>query len=837
MNKRLVMWGTFLVVFLASVAGSYKFINTNNQDLTIELSAPTLPLVKMVVDSAEYNTLYGYTSQMDVSDVASYICPVGENRELYARIETLGAQVEEVGYEVRNNDGSRLIESGTLGWRENTPGVLDISVKMKDLIVAGEEYIFTLILNTDNYDKVCYYTRFVYNNDYDLSNQLQFVMEFHANTFDKEKVTEIATYMEPDKNRDNSSLAFVDIHSSASQIVWENLPVKRETEPDIYITYLQDNFGGYTLDYYVSSTVDGIEQPYHVVENFLVSSYGEKLYLLDYERTADAIFLYEGDMYQNDKINLSIQSKDIPVVESEDGNMAAFVVNGTLYYYDDNENKINYVYGFFDSVNSDERSTLFAHDIKILHVDESGSIYFMVYGYMNRGNHEGKTGVGMYTYNGRTKLVEEIGFYESTRSAVYVMQEAEELSFLSRQEKLYLCVDGNVVAYDINTGSTEVIIPYDEEQQLFISADHSCIVVKRGEKVEFRHLDTGLVREIQVFGDGEIIPQGFINNDFVYGIFEEKDSVLQSDGSYAQYMKEICIQDAEGKILKQYAAENILISKCNISGNQIVLDRVILKDGKATATTRDQIVASKKENDSYNNIVSALTESYQTIQQVELKNKIDTNTLEHVKAKEIFYEGMRRIPIETEKVRASCSVHNPWRVTTYVTDAGEAMRMAADIEGYALDAQGLVIWKKAATVVKNQIMAIELENATLERSSQNICLDIMLRQIGSPKDTLEELKQGMTCQQILSGTQGDYVLLDITGSDLTSMLYYTNQDIPIMVLYDSGEALLITGFNQFNVVVMDPVNKKLGYMSRSDASEMLETTENQVFTYYRKAVN
>ena len=79
--------------------------------------------------------------------------------------------------------------------------------------------------------------------------------------------------------------------------------------------------------------------------------------------------------------------------------------------------------------------------------------------------------------------------------------------------------------------------------------------------------------------------------------------------------------------------------------------------------------------------------------------------------------------------------------------------------------------------------------------------------------------------------------MDITGSSLEAMLYYTNQDIPIMVLYDSGEAILITGFNQFNIVVMDPLNKKLGYMSRSDAKEMLEETENQVFTYYRRKIN
>ena len=116
-------------------------------------------------------------------------------------------------------------------------------------------------------------------------------------------------------------------------------------------------------------------------------------------------------------------------------------------------------------------------------------------------------------------------------------------------------------------------------------------------------------------------------------------------------------------------------------------------------------------------------------------------------------------------------------------------------------------------------------------------MDSMLRQIGSPRDTAAELAAGKTCQEILESAVEDYCLMDITGSSLESMLYYTNQDIPIMVLYDSGEAILITGFNQFNIVVMDPESRKLGYMSRSDAKEMLAETKNQVFTYYRKRIN
>ena len=134
-------------------------------------------------------------------------------------------------------------------------------------------------------------------------------------------------------------------------------------------------------------------------------------------------------------------------------------------------------------------------------------------------------------------------------------------------------------------------------------------------------------------------------------------------------------------------------------------------------------------------------------------------------------------------------------------------------------------------------MAIELEEASAQKSSQNVCLDIMLRQVGNPIETFELLAAGKSCQEILGMAPEEYPWMDITGCSLESLLFYIDRDIPVMVLYDTGEAILITGFNQFNIVVMDPVARKLGYMSRSDAKAMLESTNNQVFTYYHRVVN
>ena len=229
MNKRLVMWATFLVVFLASVVGSYKFINQNNQDLTMELSAPALPLVSLQVGDSYFNVSHGYTGDVDAMDVAQYVCPVGTDRQLSGQIETLGEKVTSVAYEVRNSNGSRLIEAGSLSVMENTVDLLDFQVKMKDLIEEGEEYIFSVILDTEKKSNIRYYTRFIYGEEFVVEEQMAFVLEFHNNTFDKDKISEIAAYMETDSGRDNSTLAYVDIYSKSKQIVWDDLPVERMT--------------------------------------------------------------------------------------------------------------------------------------------------------------------------------------------------------------------------------------------------------------------------------------------------------------------------------------------------------------------------------------------------------------------------------------------------------------------------------------------------------------------------------------------------------------------------------------------------------------------------------
>ena len=57
--------------------------------------------------------------------------------------------------------------------------------------------------------------------------------------------------------------------------------------------------------------------------------------------------------------------------------------------------------------NQDARTLYDGNRITILNADEGGNVTFLVYGYMNRGRHEGCVGVTLYHYNAEQDALEE----------------------------------------------------------------------------------------------------------------------------------------------------------------------------------------------------------------------------------------------------------------------------------------------------------------------------------------------------------------------------------------------------------------------------------------------
>lgn len=76
-------------------------------------------------------------------------------------------------------------------------------------------------------------------------------------------------------------------------------------------------------------------------------------------------------------------------------------------------------------------------------------------------------------------------------------------------------------------------------------------------------------------------------------------------------------------------------------------------------------------------------------------------------------------------------------------------------------------------------------------------------------------------------------MLDLGGCSLDSMLYFLNRDIPVLAILKNGEAVLLTGFNEYNVVIMEPSTGRLYKKGMNDTREWMEENGNPFITYIR----
>ncbi len=96
------------------------------------------------------------------------------------------------------------------------------------------------------------------------------------------------------------------------------------------------------------------------------------------------------------------------------------------------------------------------------------------------------------------------------------------------------------------------------------------------------------------------------------------------------------------------------------------------------------------------------------------------------------------------------------------------------------------------------------------------------------------LDSGRTVRQILEENINDATVLDLRGVSLDAVLYYVNQDIPVLALLENDSAMLVIGFNEMNIVVMDPQTGTVYKVGMNDATNLFRQNGNMFVTYLRK---
>ena len=159
--------------------------------------------------------------------------------------------------------------------------------------------------------------------------------------------------------------------------------------------------------------------------------------------------------------------------------------------------------------------------------------------------------------------------------------------------------------------------------------------------------------------------------------------------------------------------------------------------------------------------------------------------------------------------------------------------MAYNLSGSVVDSGGKYIWKKGTIHTKNQIMAISGRKSDKENSNLAVCLDTILELEGISRKTQPMLDMGEDAFSILNQSLREERILDLKGCSVDTVLYYVDQDIPVLALMEDSDAYLIIGFNEQNVVLMDAESGTVYKKGMNDSREMFEKNGNQFITYVR----
>lgn len=831
--KALVLAG----VFLLTVGVTGALTNHTNEDLTMEMEEATLPVVTLYENGTAINELHGYTSEMQAQYMRDTITPVGEDRELPISIQFHQTKVDAISYEIRSLDAKRLIADAEVTDYQESGSSISAQLTIQNLLEEGKEYL--LIIQIESGKQVInYYTRIMQPVDCHVAECVDFVTDFSATTFNEETSGTLSTYVEPNTASDDN-LHYVTLNNSLKQITWSDFGGERLTTPVASIKEINSSYTVIVLDYVVTSLGNSGESEYYNVEEYYRVRYTDsRMYLLNFERSMSQIFRGENSSFYDKDIQLGIRSDEVEYQTNEAGNIVCFVQEGELWSFDETKNQLAEVFSFRGYEGIDSRENYGEHDIKIIDIDEAGSIDYIVYGYMNRGVHEGQVGISVYHFDAVANTNEEELFIPSTQSYEVMKDELGQVMYENEEGDFYIMMSGSVYEINLNTLEMKEIVTNLSDSRFAVSDSNRFLAwIEEDNKssvIHFMDFKDGSTTEIKESDDSYLKPLGFMDEDFIYGVANSVDVVVDAAGNTVFPMNKVKIMDtseAEHTILKEYQKDGYYVSGITLNGYTIYLNRVQFNGTAYVDADQDTIMNREGDEDNVVSVATTKTEVKQTQVQLTLANEVSEKSAKLLTPKEIIVEEDRTLTLEDKTDYARYYVYAKGKVVLTTDSVTEAIIEANNSMGVVIGDQQQYIWKRAKKTSQSQLKDIVVGEEDAGANSVIKCINAMLEKEGINISVSALINEGATPKEVLANTMKDAMVLDLTGCTADEVLYYVNRGTPVFAMTGSDTAVLIVGYDASNVVVFDPATSTTYKIGMNDSNTLFTNAGNVFFTY------
>lgn len=812
MLKFLKRFFILFIIFVIGVAGTAFLLNTETTDDRSDMNNPTLPEVMVDFDGTLANRMYGYRQQMETDFVRDSVTPLDTTKKLTLAVDPYDAKVKSLSYEVRTSDGTKIVENRKIKSldRSDADGYLRAQIEISSGLLMNQEYSLQITLDT-NVGEAYYYTRVVSRASTNTQDYVKFASDFAQMCMDKNTADSLGAYLEFSESS-TTNFRSVTIQSPLSVISWGNLNPQISKKGIPVIKEINETTASISLEYEIKAANEYGGAEYYNVTDFYRLRYTEsRIRLLDFERSAGQIFDPRQSVITDDGLRLGVRDRSVSSLTNEEGTVTAFIQEGALWTYAPDTGKFVDVFDFRRNAKGDFRDSRMEHDIKLLSIDEDGDLDFMVYGYMNRGNYEGYCGVGVYHYDHDQNVVEEKVFIPVKESFEFLKSDLGALSYVNKDNQLFLLITGKLYKINITESSFDILAENIDSNQFAVSATnaHAAWRISVGDQtgqiqiIDFDTLETrtGLPDAGQQF---DVL--GFMNEDLIYGIVLEGDSLTDENGHTTAGITTLRIEGFDGTIKKEYHQDGYYVTDVTVGTTLMEFNLSVKAENTYAVKGKDNIM----NNQAAASEQVTETQTSSTRQGVSVKMVFENEPESEepliltAKMKNVG-ENTVELDVDKSQVQNVYYVYARGGLDSIWTDPAQAILQADSRTGVVLNRAQQYIWERGN--VKTQL--------TL-----------------NTEDIPEIIRSGSWDKNVLQEGLGDAgTVIDLTGCTLENVFYEISAQRAVIAKTGADSSVVIVGYDEYNTWLLDPATGEVSPYGLNDSTELFQKAGNVFISY------
>ncbi len=801
-----------LVVFILGVAGTAFLMNNETTDDRSDMNDAVLPEVMVQFGDVLTNRMYGYRQPMEADFVRDSVTPLDTTKKLTLVVNPYDTKVRNLSYEIRTSDGSKVMENRTIKSLETgSDGYLRTEIEISSGLLMNQEYSLQITLST-NHGDAYYYTRVVSRSATYTEQYAKFADDFVQMSLDKTQADNLAAYLETSDSASSRNFAGLNINSPLADISWGNLNPQLSKAGIPVIKDINETTASISIEYEISAQNENGNTEYYLVTDFYRMRYDEtRIRLLDFKRSASEIFDPSLSVISNSGLLLGVRSKDVDYLTNEDGSVTAFTQNGDIWSYVPDTGKFVEIFTFRKDTESDFRDARVEHDIKLLSVENNGDVDFMVYGYMNRGAHEGYSGVGIYHYNNDQGAIEEQVFIPCTESFEFLQEDLGTLSYVNQSGQLFIMIAGNLYQINIDENTYEVLADHIDSDDFGVSATnaHAAWKSESGDyagQIEFIDFDTMERRSIAPKASQKLDLLGFMNEDLVYGVVLDGDTLPNATGYMIDGITTFRIEGFDGTVKKEYHQDGLYVAGVTV-GTTLMEFTLVQKSG--------DIYKGVKKDNIMNNSTAATDKTSVEQTSSSRQGVIVRLTFEDSPSSEeplILYAKVRNagekvvdIQVDKSSVEEVYYVYAGGGLDSVWTDPAKAVQRADKQTGVVLNRAQQYVWERG-----NMKTQITLNTTDIPEIIRTASLDV---------------------QNLQNGLGDSAKVTDLTGCSLENVLYEVSAQRAVIARTGSDSSVVIVGYDQYNTYLLDPSTGEVKPYGMNDSTALFKNAGNMFITY------